>query len=88
MGYPDAELGERTCLCVVPKEGFDGSASELRLYAKGRLEKCKIPDVVMKVEALPRLVSGKTDKAALREKVVKALDAGKRLQAHEGEVTR
>ena len=73
VGYPDPELGERTCLCVVAKEGADDSAAELRQYAKGRLEKCKIPDVVMRVEELPRLTSGKTDKAALREIVAKAL---------------
>ena len=73
VGYPDPELGERTCLCVVEKEGSSASASALRDYAKGRLEKCKIPDVVMKMESLPRLVSGKTDKAALRETVTKAL---------------
>lgn len=73
VGYPDPELGERTCLCVVEKEGSNISTSALRDYAKGRLEKCKIPDVVMKMEALPRLTSGKTDKAALRETVTQAL---------------
>lgn len=69
VGYPDPELGERTCLCVVEKTGADNSAASLRDYAKGRLEKCKIPDVVMKMDELPRLTSGKTDKAKLRETV-------------------
>ena len=78
VGYPDPELGERTCLCVVEKEGVDNSAASLRDYAKGRLEKCKIPDVVMKMVELPRLTSGKTDKAALREIVAKALAGGGR----------
>ena len=73
VGYPDPELGERTCLCVIEKEGAAESTSALREYAKGRLEKCKIPDVVMKVDSLPRLASGKTDKAALREFVAKSL---------------
>ena len=73
VGYPDPELGERTCLCVIEKEGAAESTSALREYAKGRLEKCKIPDVVMKVDCLPRLASGKTDKAALREFVAKSL---------------
>jgi len=79
VGYPDPELGERTCLCVVEKEGSNIATSALRDYAKGRLEKCKIPDVVMKMEALPRLTSGKTDKAALREKVTQALSKGSRV---------
>lgn len=73
VGYPDPELGERTCLCVVEKGGHDDSASSLRAYAQGRLEKCKIPDVIMRMEALPRLANGKTDKIALREHVKEAL---------------
>ena len=83
VGYPDPELGERTCLCVLEKEGADNSSASLRDYARGRLEKCKIPDVVMKVEALPRLVSGKTDKAALRETVAQALVDGGRTRPNE-----
>jgi len=77
VGYPDPELGERTCLCVVEKEGADNPAALLRDYARGRLEKCKIPDVVMKMDELPRLTNGKTDKRALREIVTKALCVGK-----------
>ncbi|HAM15275.1 MAG TPA: AMP-binding protein, partial [Eggerthellaceae bacterium] len=73
VGYPDPELGERTCLCVVEKDGCDASASDLRAWAKGRLEKCKIPDVVMKMDRLPRLASDKTDKAALRRTVLEAM---------------
>ena len=73
VGYPDPELGERTCLCVVEKDGYDESASNLREYARGRLEKCKIPDVVMRIQALPRLANGKTDKIALREQVKETL---------------
>lgn len=73
VGYPDPELGERTCLCVVEKDGYDESASNLREYARGRLEKCKIPDVVMRMQALPRLTNGKTDKMTLRKQVKEAL---------------
>lgn len=78
VGYDDPELGERTCLCVVEKEGFDESAAALRNYAKGRLEKCKIPDVIMRMDELPRLTSGKTNKAELRDVVAKVLAGGGR----------
>ena len=73
VGYPDPELGERTCLCVVEKEGANNAAAALRGYAMGRLEKCKIPDVVLKMDELPRLANGKTDKTALRDAVAKTL---------------
>lgn len=70
VSYPDRELGERTCLCVVLARGADESAYDLRSWAKGRVEKCKIPDVVMKFDDLPRLDSGKVDKMTLKQQVV------------------
>lgn len=69
VGYPDPDLGERTCLCVILNEGSDPSAFEMREYAKGRIEKCKIPDVVVKMEDFPRLGNGKIDKKALGAEV-------------------
>ena len=65
VGYPDPDLGERTCLCVIMNEGADLSAFALREYAKGLIEKCKIPDLVMKMDEFPRLGNGKIDKKAL-----------------------
>ena len=79
VGYPDPELGERTCLCVVGRDGAQNTAAGLRDFAKGRLEKCKIPDVVLLMDELPRLANGKTDKARLRADVAEALrDASRR----------
>ena len=69
VGYPDPELGERSCLCVVLEPGHDPSAHELRSFAKGKVEKCKIPDVVLKMDALPKLDNGKIDKKTLRSQV-------------------
>ncbi len=79
VGYPDPELGERTCLCVVLKDGYDDAAASLRDYARGRLEKCKIPDVIMRMDALPRLTNGKTDKITLREQVKERLKVSERM---------
>ena len=73
VGFPDHDLGERSCLCVVRKAGCDATAASLREYARGRLEKCKIPDVILLMDALPRLANGKTDKIALRKLVRDAL---------------
>ena len=78
VGYPDPELGERTCLCVIMNDGAASSASDLRLYARGLVEKCKIPDTVMKLDDLPRLGNGKIDKKALRKIVVDAFAASHR----------
>ncbi len=69
VGYPDPELGERTCLCVIPKPLVDMSTFELREFAKGKVEKCKIPDTVLKMDDFPHLGNGKIDKRALRDHV-------------------
>lgn len=69
VGYPDPDLGERTCLCAVMNEDATVSAFELREYAKGRIEKCKIPDLVMKMDEFPRLGNGKIDKKTLEAHV-------------------
>ena len=67
VGYPDPELGERSCLCVIMKREDDPvSTSDLRLYAKGNVEKCKIPDTVIKLTDFPRLANGKVNKKELR----------------------
>lgn len=73
VGYPDAELGERTCLCVVPKTGHTINARAMRDYAKGVLEKCMLPDTVMPFDAFPQLANGKIDKKALRAQVEDAM---------------
>ncbi len=75
VGYPDPDLGERTCLCVILRDGRDDSSADLRRYAKGRLEKCKYPDIVLKMKDFPRLPNGKTNKAALRGAAHDALQA-------------
>ena len=69
VGYPDPDLGERTCLCVIMNDGAEPSAFALREYAKGRIEKCKIPDLVMKMDEFPRLGNGKIDKKELQAHV-------------------
>lgn len=69
MGYPDFELGERTCLCVIVRDPEEESSLDLRTYAKGRIEKCKLPDTVLKMEELPHLANGKIDKSSLRARV-------------------
>lgn len=84
VGYPDPELGERSCLCVVLEPGHDASAHELRSYAKGKVEKCKIPDVVLKMDDLPRLGNGKIDKKTLKKLVPELLERPIACRARKG----
>lgn len=66
VGYSDPELGERAALAVVLHSGSAATSLELRDFAKGRIEKGKIPDIVLKMDDFPRLASGKVDKKALK----------------------
>jgi fatty-acyl-CoA synthase len=69
VGYDDEDLGERTCLCVMMTQGSSVSARDLRAYAKGRVDKCKVPDLVLKMDTFPYLSNGKIDRVSLRKQV-------------------
>ncbi len=73
LGYEDSELGERTALAVILRDGAAVSSIELRSWSKGRVEKVKIPDIVLKMDDFPRLSSGKVDKKALKRRVDETL---------------
>lgn len=73
VGCPDDDLGERTCLCVILKPGVEATSRDLRAWSKGRIEKCKIPDYVIKMEAFPLLGNGKIDKRKLTERAVSTI---------------
>ncbi len=55
--------------------GNESSVFNLRGWAKGRIEKCKVPDYVLKMEALPYLSNSKIDKNALREQAIATLES-------------
>ncbi|WP_314010790.1 class I adenylate-forming enzyme family protein [Cryptobacterium curtum] len=78
VGYPDPELGERTCLCVVLKHPAIDSAYDLREYARDRIEKCKYPDTVLKMDDMPRLSNGKIDRRQLKKQISDILDPAHR----------
>ncbi len=75
LGYDDPELGERTALSVILRDDASVSSIELRSWSKGRIEKVKIPDIVLKMEDFPRLASGKIDKKTLKRRVDKTLES-------------
>ena len=73
IGLPDARLGERTCACVVLRDGatLDFDTMVERLDAAG-LAVYKRPERLEVVDALPTTASGKIQKHEL----VRALTPG------------
>lgn len=70
VGYPDAELGERACAYVVPRNGATPDVASLREHVvRHGLALQKAPERVVVVDALPRTASGKVQKFLLRGRI-------------------
>ncbi|MFN2607606.1 MAG: class I adenylate-forming enzyme family protein [Acidimicrobiales bacterium] len=70
VATPDPVLGEAICACVVPLDGAVPGLAELREFLSPVLARHKLPDELCLVDAIPRTVIGKVDRAALREQVL------------------
>ena len=77
VAAPDAELGERVCVFVVPEAGADLTLDAIRdgMAAAG-VARFKWPERLEVVAELPTTKVGKLDKKALREWLAAATPAG------------
>ena len=69
-GIPDAVIGERIHILIIPRDAAEPSEDELRSWASQWLEKFKMPDVFHFGTALPLGRTGKADRGRLRELVL------------------
>jgi len=65
-GVPDAVLGERIHLLIVPRAGARLDEADLRAWAAERLERYKLPDRIHFGTELPQGRTGKADRIRLR----------------------
>ncbi|CAO3431603.1 class I adenylate-forming enzyme family protein [Azospirillum doebereinerae] len=75
-GVPDALLGERIHLLLVPRPGVDLDRAALLAWAAGRIERFKLPDVIHVGSDLPLGRTGKADRNALRASVLREPEGG------------
>lgn len=68
VGIPDQKWGEVGAAVVVPVEGNEPTLEDLHEFAGGRLARFKLPKKLILVTELPRNVTGKVSRAALRER--------------------
>jgi len=68
IGVPDEKWGETVKALVVLKPGTESTAQEIMQFCAGRMASFKKPRSVEFLNALPRNMSGKVLKNALREK--------------------
>ena len=71
VGYPDREMGERTCAYVIPKAGQDFSFDEMVEFLKGKqLAMYKLPERLEVVPEFPAVGdSGKVNKETLKKMI-------------------
>jgi non-ribosomal peptide synthetase component E (peptide arylation enzyme) len=76
VGVADARLGERNCLCVIPKGGQTVTLGEMVAHLKGEVADYKLPEELVIVEELPFTATGKLRRHVLAEQVAKGLAGG------------
>jgi non-ribosomal peptide synthetase component E (peptide arylation enzyme) len=71
VGYPDREMGERTCAYVIPKGGQDFSFEDMVEFLKGKkLAMYKLPERLEVVPEFPAVGdSGKVNKETLKKEI-------------------
>jgi non-ribosomal peptide synthetase component E (peptide arylation enzyme) len=70
VGLPDVRLGERNCLCVIPKSGRDLSLDEAVAFLKGQIADYKLPESIELFEEFPMTGTGKVRRHILRDLVL------------------
>ena len=71
VGVADPRLGERNCLCVIPKAGQTVTLAEMVAHLKGQVADYKLPEEIQIVEELPFTATGKLRRHVLTEWIAK-----------------
>ena len=69
IGMPDPRLGERNCLCVVPRRGHTVTLEEMTALLDGKVATYKLPEALEIFEALPFTPTGKLQRHRLAAEV-------------------
>jgi acyl-CoA synthetase (AMP-forming)/AMP-acid ligase II len=67
IAVADERLGEKTCACIIPKQGEMIDYEEIKAFFKDKVARYKIPDRIEMMDAFPTTPSGKIRKVELRE---------------------
>jgi fatty-acyl-CoA synthase len=68
IGVVDARWGERPLACVVPFEGVDLTADDVRDHLRGRVASWWIPERIEMMTEIPKTATGKWSKQTLRQR--------------------
>jgi non-ribosomal peptide synthetase component E (peptide arylation enzyme) len=70
VGIPDPRLGERNCLCVIPRAGERVGLEEVVAFLRDGVATYKLPEMIETFEALPFTPTGKIQRHVLVRQVL------------------
>jgi fatty-acyl-CoA synthase len=73
FGVPDTKLGEEICAWIVLRPGTNATDDEVKDFCRGQIAHYKVPRYVRFVTDLPKTVTGKAQKFAMREAMIQEL---------------
>jgi fatty-acyl-CoA synthase len=73
FGVPNAKYGEEVCAWIVLKSGVSATEDEIHDFCRGQIADYKIPRYVRFVSELPKTVTGKAQKFAMRKAMMREL---------------
>lgn len=73
VGVPDPRLGERNCLCVIPRPGQRITLEEVVGFLKGGVATYKLPEMLEIVDDLPFTPTGKIQRHVLARRMAERL---------------
>jgi fatty-acyl-CoA synthase len=73
FGVPDARYGEEVCAWIVLRAGQTADADEIRAFCSGRIAHYKVPRHIRFVADFPSTATGKAQKFAMREVMIREL---------------
>lgn len=77
FGIPDPTLGEVVRACVAVRSGQSATAEELRAFLRERLAVYKVPETITFLSELPKGLTGKISRKALREQAMQETAASR-----------
>jgi acyl-CoA synthetase (AMP-forming)/AMP-acid ligase II len=73
IGIPDKRVGEKNCLCVVPKPQRSIDLDEVIAFLKGQVADYKLPEMLQICDELPMTPTGKIRRPVLREQILQKM---------------
>jgi fatty-acyl-CoA synthase len=73
FGVPDERLGEEVAVWMMLKQDYKGTSEEIIEWLKSRIAFFKVPRHVRVVDQFPMTVTGKIQKFAMRDAMIKDL---------------